>query len=289
MARTFSMALTALALAGPLHALPTIPMLRPSEPAPNSIVAAPDGTVYFVDILQSTVWRMRPDEPATPFVTGTTGPSLQIDGNGNVYGTRTEGRGRVTLWRADPHGNVVEVGRARTAGEARRLLAAGWGVPEHALDARAIDGMTRTRAGEVIVTAGPAIRKVGLDGRVRTIASGGELLEQRTSLLARLLGSRSHLTGVAMSASGDIYVVNAARGCVVRVRSDGRMQEVHSAERGWRPSGVAVAGNSVYVLEYGPGVRVRLLEAGGSGRVLTIVTPQRSAEAARMPNHWLPI
>jgi sugar lactone lactonase YvrE len=289
MLRICSLALVALVGGGPLHALPTIPLLRPLEPAPNSIVAAPDGTVYFVDILQQTVWRLGPDGVATPFVTGTSGRSLQIDDSGNIYGTNTEGRGRVVLWRADAQGTMSEVGRGRTPGEAWHVLAAGWGVPRNLMTPRVIDTMTRTRSGEVIVTAGPTVRMVGLDGRVRTIASGGELLDQRSSLIARLVGSPSHLTGVAAAANGDIYVANAARGLVVRVSRDGRMQEVHSAEPGWRPTGVAVAGGVVHVLEYGAGVRVRRLDASGGSRIVALMTPHRSAEAAGIVNSWLPI
>jgi hypothetical protein len=288
MYRTCSVVLAALVVAAPLHALPTIPLLRPVEPAPNSIVAAPDGTIYFVDALQSTVWRLQPDGQAAPFVTRTTGPSLQVDAEGNVYGTHLEGRGRVVLWRADPRGTMTEIGRARTQGEARRLLAATWGAHERSLPPGDVDGMTRTRSGELIVTHGPSIRKVGLDGRVKVVASGGVLLEQRSSFLSRLLGTTSHLTGVAAAANGDIYVANSARRSVVRVQKDGRMHDVYTADAGWRPTGVAAAGGSIYVLEYGAGVRVRRLESNGAGAILAHVTPHRSAAAAAgMP--WLPI
>jgi hypothetical protein len=285
---TCSIALAALVTAVPLHALPTLPLLRPAEPAPNSIVATPDGTIYFVDALQSTVWKLQPDGHTAPFITGATGPSLHVDAEGNVYGTHLEARGRVVLWRADPWGAMTEVGRARTQAEARRLLAATWGASGTMLPPGDIDGMTRTRSGELIVTHGPAIRKVGLDGRVRTIASGGSLLEQSSSFFARLLGTPSHLTGVAAAPNGDIYVANSARRIIVRVQKDGRMSDVYTPEPGWRPTGVAAAGSAIYVLEHGVGVRVRRLEPGGAGAIMTHVTPQRSAAAGgAMP--WMPI
>jgi sugar lactone lactonase YvrE len=283
-----SLALAALVTAAPLNALPTIPLLRPAEPAPNSIVATPDGTIYFVDALQSTVWRLQPNGHAAPFVTGTTGPSLHVDAEGNVYGTHIEARGRVVLWRADPTGTMTEVGRASTPSEARRLLAATWDARESMLPPGEIDGMTRMRSGELVITHGPAIRKVGLDGRVKTVASGGTLLEQRSSFFSRLLGTPSHLTGVAVAANGDIYVANSARRSVVLVQTDGRVREVYTAEPGWRPTGVAASAGAIYVLEYGIGVRVRRLEASGAGAILTQVTPHRSAAASpAMP--WLPI
>jgi sugar lactone lactonase YvrE len=281
----------AIGLATPLHALPTIPLLRPPEPGPNAIVAAGDGTVYFVDAARSLVWRMLPDGQTTPFVTGTTGTSLQIDAGGNIYGTHSEGRGRIVVWKADARGNVMEVGRARNQEDARRLLAvrAGGRNGSTLLGSREVDGLTRTRTGELIITAGPAIRRVGLDGRVTTIASGGEFLGQRTNFLTRLLGSPSHLTGVAVCGQGDIYVANVARGTVVRVERDGRMQEVYTSEPGWRPAGVAAAGSDVYVLEYGAGVRVKRLEGPAEARIVARPSPARTAAAASLGWSRLPI
>jgi sugar lactone lactonase YvrE len=58
------------------------------------------------------------------------------------------------------------------------------------------------------------------------------------------------LRGLAVDAGGAVYA--AATGChrVVRIARDGRVEVVLKAERPWSPTGVAVHGGDVYVLEY---------------------------------------
>ena len=60
---------------------------RPAAPAPSGIVAGAEGTLYFVDSFTNTVWRLRPGKVLTPFITGRNGRALQMDAEGNIYGT----------------------------------------------------------------------------------------------------------------------------------------------------------------------------------------------------------
>jgi hypothetical protein len=102
--RLFNFVLPALIAAG--AAIPTIPTVKPGGPPTTGIVAAADGTVYFVDSFHQTVWRVATNGEKTPFVTGRNGRSLQIDEDGFIYGTHEEEKGQLILWRADPSGNV---------------------------------------------------------------------------------------------------------------------------------------------------------------------------------------
>lgn len=272
------------------HVAADIPLLRPTDAQPNGLVSAPDGTLYFIDPFQNVVWRLANGGQPMPFVTGTSGRFLLVDDDGNVYGTHVQGRRNVLVWRADANGRMARVGRARSAAEARRLMVAAWSGDNPAPPAAwQPEGMTRLPGGELVITSGPAVRKVGLDGRVTTLADGGHLLEPRTTLLGRLLGDPpAHLTGVAAAADGDVYVANAAAGTVVRVSRGGEVENAYTSDEGWRPSGVATVAGSVFVLESGAGVRVRLLEADGASRVVASVSPTRAA-AAGEPSPWLPI
>src|SRR5260221_334014 len=58
------------------------------------------------------------------------------------------------------------------------------------------------------------------------------------------------LRGLAVDARGTVYA--AATGCraVLRIASNGQMSVVLRAERPWSPTGIAVRGEEVYVLEY---------------------------------------
>ncbi|CAN5733450.1 hypothetical protein BH23GEM9_BH23GEM9_20620 [soil metagenome] len=283
-------------------AVPTIPTLGLPAPVASGIVATDDGTVYFIDSFSNTVWRSRPGEATTAFVTGRTGRSLQIDSDGNIYGTHRESRGTIVLWRADPNGTVTELSRTsipenhghtlligdtgdifgwtgngrrsgvrlwRARAHEQHFVAGGeWGFRDGpGADARffAIGGMAHTHDGDLIVTSGATVRRICREGQVTTIAADLPLLRPRPSLLARIFGeSQSHLTGVAVAGNGDIYVANAARDVVIRIDRNGRTTEIHSSEPGWKPTGVATANGVVYILEYGNGVRVqRVMEMGG--------------------------
>jgi hypothetical protein len=58
------------------------------------------------------------------------------------------------------------------------------------------------------------------------------------------------LRGLAVDDRGTAYV--AATGCrtVVKVTADGKVETLLKAERPWSPTGVALHGGTVYVLEY---------------------------------------
>jgi hypothetical protein len=242
-------------------ALPTIPLLRAAPPA-NGIVAAADGTLYFVDD-HGTVWRTDPDAGVRTFIAGRSGGSLGIDDAGNVYGTQLRGRDHSVLWRADPDGVITQLASA-PAGAAFSLGSVA----------------TQTRDGRLIVATDRSVRRVALDGTVTVLAADVALLEPRSNLLSRLFGTaRPHLTGIAETDNGDIYIANAARGVIVCIRFGGHVEELAPAEPGWVPAGVAAANGAVYVLEHGNGVRVRRIERDGSSSVVASVAGGRSSRA----------
>lgn len=296
--------------------IPTIPTLGPHGPLPSGIVAMENGTVYFVDAFSETVWRIQPGSGLDAFVSGRNGFALCVDGDGHLYGTHEHESGRTTVWRAAGDGRVTELeshdvpeyGHAfvveddgemiATVGSDRRsgirLVRAG--EHDHELiaggsmgfrdgsgpDARflPIGGMTRTADGDLLVTSGGAIRRIGADGFVETVAKDERLLKR--SLLARVFGSgRGHLTGIAVGVHGEIYVANSARGSIIRIDADGSAEEVLKSDSGWRPTGVSTAHGSVYVLEYGRGVRVRRLDANGAVSTVAQVKSDRALAATQ--------
>lgn len=313
--RLFNFALPALLATS--AAIPTIPTIRPIGPPTTGIVAAADGTVYFVDSFHRTVWRVSKDGEKTAFVTGTNGKSLQIDEHGNIYGTHEADRGQLILWRADPAGNVIEIGRTavpehhghafvlddggdvigwtgngkrtgvrvwRARDRERHLLAGGeWGLRDGAgANARffPIGAMVQGEDGTLYVTSGPTIRRIAQDGAVTTVAKGEKLLTARGSLLSRLLGEvQGHLTGIALDCDGTIYVANTARDAVIRVEPGGKVTEVVTTDGSWTPTGVAVSERALYVLEYGPGVRVRKIDVDGGATIVAIVRTNRAVAA----------
>lgn len=299
-------------------AIPTIPTLGGPGPLTSGIVALESGTVYFVDSFSHVVWRLRPGSSLDAFVTGRNGRSLCMDGDGHLYGTHEDVSGLITTWRADESGNVVNIAQTEaptghtfiveedgaivaSRGSGKRtgvrlvrtahdhhhheLLAGGEMGFRDGVGGNAkffpIGGMTRTPEGDLLVTSGTAIRRVGPDGQVKTIAKGERLLKPRYPFLARIFGEvHGHLSGIAVGSNGEIYVANSARDAVVRINRDGSAQDIVKAEEGWTPTGVATAGGSLYILEYGHGVRVRRIDPDGTLWIMALVPPDGTVAAA---------
>lgn len=311
MNRLYSLALPLIVAAG--GAIPTIPTLRPPGPPTNGIVATESGTIFFVDSFHRTVWRLEPGRGLSAFVSGFNGRALQVDEDGNLYGTHEDASGRVNIWRADCRGNIAELAHNEvpqyghafvveedgdviaSSGSGKRTGVRLWRASEHESHLIAggemgfrdgpgakarffpIGSMTLAPNGELLVTSGHTIRRVGADGSVTTIAADDRLLKPRSTFLSRLLGSvRGHLSGIAVGRSGEIYVANSARNSVVRVLANGSTEEIVTSDHGWTPTGVAFADGSLYILEYGRGVRVRRIDADGTLSVLALVRPDRT-------------
>jgi sugar lactone lactonase YvrE len=90
------------------------------------------------------------------------------------------------------------------------------------------------------------------------------------------------LRGIGVDAEGNLYVAATSCHRVLKIAPDGSVQTILKSERPWTPTGIAVAGRDVYVLEYtnanGPRTegwypRVQRLRAGGTWKTLVAVTP----------------
>lgn len=136
--------------------------------------------------------------------------------------------------------------------------------------------------GVLYVTDAASVRKVTPEGRVTTLARGGRLL--KSTLLGRFLGlgGRSgYLMGIAVDPGGNAFVANYGGRRVVRVSSSGEVRSVIEQSGPWSPTGVALSGDDVLVLEAGtaPGsgdsVRVRRLRSGGTVTTLAVVNHGR--------------
>ncbi len=93
-----------------------------------------------------------------------------------------------------------------------------------------------------------------------------------------------YLRGLAVDAGGTVYAAATSCHRLLKITPDGKIETVLKAERPWSPTGVAVHGGDVYVLEYtnanGAAVegwlpRVRRL--GRDGKVTTLATISRQA------------
>jgi len=125
-----------------------------------------------------------------------------------------------------------------------------------------------------------AILKVATNGTISALIESISVPECDQELPPNTPESQSaFLRGLAVDARGTVYA--AATGCraVVKITSSAQMSVVLRAERPWSPTGTAVSGDEVYVLEYQHPHSAkreewvpRVRKIGSDGQVTTLVS-----------------
>ena len=114
---------------------------------------------------------------------------------------------------------------------------------------RDLNGLAAGPEGSLYYTESNAIRRVDKDGRVSTVVQN---VSPSTCGSVPGLGpaDRPLLRGLDVDTSGTIYV--AATGCasVLRVTADGHVSVLFQTDGPWSPTGVAMFGADLYVLEF---------------------------------------
>jgi len=143
-----------------------------------------------------------------------------------------------------------------------------------------VNGIAAGPAGSLYITDNDTVRKIDRNGTVSTFREA----IQAPGCPAPLPDTPKlpYLRGLAVAPDGTVYA--AANGCrsLIEIRAQGPIRTVLEAQSPWSPTGVALAGNDIYVLEYlhTPGdnrrewiPRVRKIAAGG--RVTILATVER--------------
>lgn len=91
------------------------------------------------------------------------------------------------------------------------------------------------------------------------------------------------LRGLGVDSRGNVYVAATSCHRVLKITPDGQVISILKSERPWSPTGVAVSGDDIYVLEYtnanGPateGWRPRVRRIDRDNKVTTVVTAEAS-------------
>ncbi len=143
-----------------------------------------------------------------------------------------------------------------------------------------VNGIAATPDGSLYVTDNDAVRRIDQNGNISTFRDAIEAPECADTLAD--VPKLPYLRGLAVSPDGTVYA--AANGCrsVIAISAKGPIRSVLKAERPWSPTGVALSGKNIYVLEYlhTPGdnrkewvPRVRKIAADGT--ISTVVTVSR--------------
>lgn len=146
---------------------------------------------------------------------------------------------------------------------------------------RWLNGMAAGFDGSVFYSENKAVRRITPDGTIATVANNVEVANCAgpPSYSSNNLGP--HLRGLDVTSDGTVFVAATACSALLTVTSRGDVTPVLWAESPWSPTGVAVAGQDTYVLEYlhvptedrrdwTP--RVRKIRPGGGVSVVATVT-----------------
>jgi sugar lactone lactonase YvrE len=143
-----------------------------------------------------------------------------------------------------------------------------------------ITGLAPGPDGSLYIAQPNAVLKLKMDGTFTTVATSIELkdcdVDYPDNNPQSLLPS---LRGLAVEADGTVFA--AAVGChaVIKITPAGKIETVLKTDRPWSPTGVAVHGGDVYVLEYTnatgsskDGWRPRVRKLAREGSVTTLLT-----------------
>jgi hypothetical protein len=114
---------------------------------------------------------------------------------------------------------------------------------------RDLNGLAAGPDGSLYYTENDAIRRISKEGRVSTVVENIALADC-TSIPGKGAKERPLLRGLDVDAGGTIYV--AATGCdsVFKVTPAGHLTILPQVPSPWAPTGVALFGNDLYVLEF---------------------------------------
>ena len=242
------------------------------------------GVIYYTDLQR--VYRIDAKGERSVAVPDVHTHELRLDDAGNLYGEDLEGLGgdrwRYRAWRLSPDGRLVDVipwqpnirdDYGFVADAAGALYWASCVDMSHPCTVK-----RRTNDGKVAVAAGGAtfarplnFLAPGLRGSVlladgpdlkRVTAGGVELVAAGLSRA----GGRFAIMGLHAADDGSIYAALFEDRVVVRLAPDGSRSVAARSDAPWQPSGVLVAPDGLWVMEY-DAARLQLRRIGSDGRV----------------------
>lgn len=260
-----------------------LPHLAAAHPG-WGLVVDPHGTVYFTDL--ERVWKIDAEGRVSVFVEDVHTHALYLDEAGVLYGEH-HGYEPATdtfhdrYWKATPEGRVTDI----TLEEAARFFDR-WDEQGNQFrlfndKEKAVVTRTTPEGDSVLIAGGPFghVDGCGAQARFRLFGTSawgpdqsiyvtnGGLLRRvtRHGTVTTLIGPEqgfphsvqdngrprySALLGLAVAADGTVYFADIDQRKVFKRAPDGAIATVLDGGMLWTPSGVTLAGDDLYVLEY---------------------------------------
>lgn len=193
------------------------------------------------------------------------GTSALKDRDSNTYHVTHYPESELLVLKRTPNGVVTAlVGNRNAARDYRQ------GVPYSA------GGLTFGMEGSLYFVHGANVSKLTTRGLLTPLARKVALENAPSNTVTG--SSETQLFGIAVDAKANVFVADYGNRRIIKITPDGRNETLLRAEEPWLPTGVAVRGDELYILEYGHtpthkpiGTRVRKMTADGTVSVLATV------------------
>jgi sugar lactone lactonase YvrE len=286
-----------------------LPARTASAHPSSGIVVDRHGQVFFQDIRGGAIWKIDAQGKLTKFHDKLGGHWMALDGEGSFSradlklvkritppGTRptlivADGGapiavatdGNLYYGHAFPDGGKAAVGMTRVSPDGRQTLFS----PDLSKTLLRTDdgvfGLAAGPDGSVYVSTWDAVLRVSRDGAVTTVVHPVVVKDCDEDRADHKPSNRlPYLRGLAVDERGTVYAAATSCHRLLRIAPGGKVESVLRAERPWSPTGVAVHGGDVYVLEYtnangGPdeGWLPRVRRLARDGKVTTLATISR--------------
>lgn len=195
---------------------------------------------------------LTPVLPPTPTSWHTdTHPVLDEFGNGLTLLRDADGASYGVVYAdGDPYPALVRREPATLAGQvtviAPRLYEVRGG-EERPVDFGLFQAFTWGADGSILTTERGTVRRITRDGRVTPV--GGAPL-RRDPIIGTTPIWQDSILGVTEDAAGNVYAADYGQGAVRRIDPADDVVAVHRSSLGWRPTGVAIAGEDLLILEH---------------------------------------
>ncbi|MBD0370936.1 MAG: hypothetical protein ICV60_08885 [Pyrinomonadaceae bacterium] len=228
----------------------------------------------------SAIWKMTPAGDFSYLLAPTDDPpegtSIWKDRDGNMYHVGYYPERELLILRRTPGGEVtVLAGSSNAAREYRQ------GVPY------SVGGIAFGTDGALYFTHGASASKLAMTGALTQLARN--LVIEKDSGNKSGAGSQTQLFGIAVDAQGNAFIADYGNRRVLKVTPEGQTTTLLRAEENWFPTGVAMKGSELYILEIGQrspyepiGTRVRKLSP--DGKVTVLATVGANGKAASAPS-----
>lgn len=177
---------------------------------------------------------------APHLVSGTSYP-IATGGDGAIYYPQFR-KGHVRIMRLLPGERPAEIAELPVAREI--------GFDGKETQAEWIWGLCAGPKGTLVYTEKDAVRRVEADGSVTAVAEHVTVPKCERPPAAKDVRLGPGLYGLAAAEDGTVYVAASACSAVLKIAPGGGPEVFLRATETWSPTGVAISGDDVYVLEY---------------------------------------